>query len=69
MYLFQLITDAWPLILMAAVSLWYFCRAMIPDAGEIVLGSGDDDAKAARMAERAREYEMKYGTREGNYSA
>lgn len=69
MYLLQLITDAWPLIIMAAVSLWYFCRAMIPGKDEIVLGYGDDDAKAARMAERAREYEMKYGTREGNWSA
>lgn len=69
MYLLQLITDAWPLIIMAAVSLWYFCRAMIPSGGEIVLGSGDDADKCARMAERAREYEMKYGTREGNYSA
>lgn len=68
MYLLQLITDAWPLIIMAAVSLWYFCRAMIPGKDEIVLGYGDDDAKAARMAERAREYEMKYGTREGNWN-
>lgn len=42
---------------------------MIPGKDEIVLGFGDDDAKAARMAERAREYEMKYGTREGNYTA
>lgn len=69
MYLWQLITDAWPLMIMAAVSLWYFCRAMIPSRDDIVLRSGDDDAKCARMAERAREYEMKYGTREGNYSS
>jgi hypothetical protein len=65
----DLIVKTWPLIIMAAISLWYFCRAMIPDKGEIVLGSGDDAQKEARMAERAREYEQKYGTREGNYSA
>ena len=52
------------------MSLWYFCRAMIPSGSdEIILGGGTDDQKCARMAERAREYEQKHGTREGNYSA
>lgn len=54
---------------MAAVSLWYFCKAMIPSRDDLVLRSGDDAQKEARMAERAREYEMKYGTREGNWGA
>ncbi len=68
MYLLQLITDAWPLIIMAAVSLWYFCRAMIPGKDEIVLGYGDDDAKAARMAERASEYQRAHGGECGNWN-
>ena len=68
MYLWELIEKAWPLIIMAAVSLWYFCRAMIPSRDDLVLRSGDDAQKGARMAERAREYEMTYGTREGNYT-
>lgn len=68
MYLLELFEKAWPLIIMAAVSLWYFCKAMIPSRdGDVVLSSGDDAQKCARMAERAREYEQKYGTREGNY--
>lgn len=69
MYLLELFEKAWPLIVMAAVSLWYFCKAMIPAHDDLVLRSGDDADKCARMAERAREYEMKYGTREGNWSA
>ena len=68
MMLWELIRDAWPLILVAAVSLWYFCRAMIPaHDGDVMLSSGNEAAKCQRMAERAREYEMKYGTREGNH--
>lgn len=70
MYLFELFEKCWPLIGMAAVSLWYFCRAMIPSGSdEIIIGGGTDDQKCARMAERAREYEAKYGNREGNWSA
>lgn len=67
MYLWQLVTDTWPLIIMASVSLWYFCRAMIPTSNDVILSSGNEAAKCARMAERAREYEMKYGNREGNH--
>ena len=68
MYLFELFEKAWPLIIVAAVSLWYFCRAMIPaHDGDVMLSSGNEAAKCQRMAERAREYEMKYGTREGNH--
>ena len=67
MMLWELIRDAWPLILMAAISLWYFCRAMIPRGNDVILSSGNEAAKCQRMAERAREYEMKYGNREGNH--
>ena len=67
MMLWELIRDAWPLIIMAAISLWYFCRAMIPADSDVMLSSGNEAAKRQRMAERAREYEMKYGNREGNH--
>ena len=68
MMIWELVRDAWPLILMVVVSLWYFCRAMIPAGNDVILSLGNDAAKRARMAERAREYEQKYGTREGNYT-
>lgn len=68
MYLFELFEKAWPLIIMAAVSLWYFCRAMIPAKDEIVLGSGDDADKCARMAERASEYQRAHGGECGNWN-
>lgn len=69
MMLYELLCDAWPLVIMAAVSLWYFCAAMIPTGNDVILSSGNDAAKCARMAERAREYEQKYGNREGNHEA
>lgn len=63
--------DAWMWVGAAAVTaiVWFAGLRGKKSDSDIVLRSGDDAQKSARMAERAKEYEMKYGTREGNYTA